>query len=150
MLCPASRLITDLRYRMISSLKIVTRLGISARSLLGCNMMRSLYRFLEEDGDELLLGWLWKVPVVFVATVSLLGRWLYVPYGRYGDHRSRIPLPAMVTSVKLPARQVWLIQEIPSLAVPLFLLLNVGGRFVGAVNPNIVLLGMFLLHYVNR
>lgn len=114
-------------------------------------MMRSLYRFLEEDGDELLLGWLWKVPVVFVATVAFLSKWLYVPYGRYGDQRpGRIQLPAMVTSLKLPARQVWLIQEVPSLAVPLFLLLNVGGRHVGAVNPNIVLLGMFLLHYANR
>ena len=109
----------------------------------------SFNRFLEEERDEQLLGWLWKGALVFIATVSLLGRWLRVPYGRYGDQKG-VLRHLKLTSIKLPARQAWLVQEMPALVVPLFLLLNIGGRHVGTANPNIVLLGMFLLHYANR
>ena len=109
-------------------------------------MAFSVHRYFEEDRDEILLGWLWKALLAFIAFSSLIGR---VPYGRYGDDKGVLSR-LLVVSFKLPARQAWVVQEIPSLAVPLFLLLIIGGRYVGTINPNMVLLGMFLLHYINR
>ena len=106
---------------------------------------------LEDDGDEHLLPWIWRGLLVFMASFSLLafGNCVRVPYGRYSDQRSVLSR-LRLTSFKAPARLVWMTQEAPSVLVPLYLILNVGGRYVGAFNPNIVLLGMFLLHYVNR
>ena len=106
---------------------------------------------LEDDGDEQLLPCVWKGLLVFMAFFSFLafGKCVWVPYGRYGDQRSVLST-LWLTSFKVPARLAWMIQEVPSVLVPLYLVLNVGGRYVGAFNPNIVLLGMFLLHYLNR
>lgn len=111
-----------------------------------CNMAFSVHRYFEEDRDEILLGWLWKALLAFIALASLIGR---IPYGRYSGDKGLLSR-LMVSSFKLPARQAWVVQEIPSLAVPLILLLIIGGRYVGAINPNMILLGMFLLHYANR
>ena len=115
------------------------------------SVFKSAYQFLEEDGDESLLPWLWKALFAFMAFFSCaaFARCVWVPYGRYGNQRGLLRRLGL-TSLKLPARQVWLLQEMPSLVVPLFLVLSVGGRHVGSLNPNIVLLGMFLLHYANR
>lgn len=114
--------------------------------------MTSLFaRLLEDDGDEQLLPWVGKGLLVFIAFFSFLafGKCLWVPYGRYSDQRgvlSRLRL----TSFKVPAGLAWMTQVIPSVLVPLYLALNVGGRYVGAFNPNVVLLGMFLIHHINR
>ena len=120
-------------------------------SWLDTDMTDFLTRFLNEDRDEHLLPWVWKGLLAFMTIFSCLsfGKCVWVPYGRYSDQKgflSRLGL----TSFKLPARQAWMIQEVPSVVIPLYLILSTGGKYVGAFNPNIVLLGMFLLHYVNR
>ena len=107
--------------------------------------------FLENDGDEELLPWVCKGLLVIMVLFSFLafGKCVWVPYGRYGDQRGVLSR-LWLTSFKIPARLAWMVQEMPSVVIPLYLVLNVGGRYVGAFNPNIALLGMFLLHYVNR
>ena len=107
--------------------------------------------FLEGDADEHVLPWLWGSLLALMALSSslALGGCLRVPYGRYSDQRSLLSCLRM-TSCKVPARVAWMAQELPAMVVPLYLVLNVGGRYVGSFNPNIVLLGMFLLHYANR
>ena len=70
---------------------------------------------------------------------------LRLPYGRYGKS-------GLACNMYLSARKAWVLQELPSVVVPLFLLFNIGGtQLVGdLVSPNIILVGMFLLHYVQR
>ena len=71
-----------------------------------------------------------------------------VPYGRY--HKPGSLLYSINSMLTLPPKVAWLIQELPAVVIPLFCLLNVGGDQVGEFNPNIILLGMFLMHYLNR
>ena len=109
--------------------------------------------FLEDDGDEHLLQWIWLALLTVMGASSCLAfsSCVRAPYGRYGHQQSGSLLSRTgLTACKVPARAAWMLQEMPALVVPLYLVLNVGGRYVGAFNPNIVLLGMFLLHYVNR
>ena len=105
-----------------------------------------LQEFMAEDGDEFVMGWLWKALLAVVVCASLTK----VPYGKCSHNEGLLPR-LLLTSLKLPARPAWFMMESPAFFVPGFLLLGVGGRYVtGAVNPNMVLLGMFLLHYFNR
>ena len=66
-----------------------------------------------------------------------------ISYGRYDNDDKG-------TKFKVPAKVAWFVMEMPSFVIPTFLILNVGGNYVGEFNPNIVLLGMFILHYFNR
>ncbi|KAB1281336.1 3-oxo-5-alpha-steroid 4-dehydrogenase 1 [Camelus dromedarius] len=62
------------------------------------------------------------------------------PYGRYASPHSAFPVPA---------RAAWVLQELPSLALPL---LACAGARAERLNrwPNCILLGMFLIHYAQR
>lgn len=105
------------------------------------NMASSLYKFLEEDGDEAIIGWLWKCLLLLIAGSSLFK----IPYGKNNNGKL-----GGLFSVTISARLGWFVMELPALAVPLLLLLTIGGRHVGSFNPNIILLGMFIAHYTNR
>lgn len=107
---------------------------------------QSLLLRLRNRSDEQLLDWLWKglllsgVAMIVLAEVIKLR----IPYGRYGKS-------SLACNMYMSARTAWFTQELPSVVVPLFLLLNVGGaQLAGAPNPNIVLVGMFLVHYLQR
>lgn len=63
-----------------------------------------------------------------------------IPYGKHSKN----------WGLKIPARMGWFVMEMPSFVLPLYLVFNVGGAHVGKINPNVVLLGMFILHYFNR
>ena len=107
--------------------------------------------FFATDGDRLLLDWVWKAELVVGVLLVLLDHYnVRIPYGRYGSDGKWRGVLAFVKALKLPARLAWFVQELPAFVVPLVFVLNVGGRYVGVFNPNIVLLGMFLLHYFNR
>lgn len=106
--------------------------------------------WLLEGKDEQLLegmGWFLLLLGAFVALLGLLK--VEVPYGRYGNNGGLLSY-LLLTNLKMPAKLGWFLMEMPSFAVPTYLVLNVGGKYVGQVNPNIVLLGMFILHYFNR
>ena len=110
-------------------------------------MVYSFYEFLAEDGDEAIIGWLWKGLLLVIAVSSFVK----VPYGKNSYGTGGGLLPRMIlASVTVPARLGWFVMELPALAIPLFLLFSIGGRYSGSLNPNMVLLGMFILHYVNR
>lgn len=110
----------------------------------------ALKEWLWEGGDvPLLEGMSWFLLAVGVLVVLLQLLSVQAPYGRYGNNSGLIP-SLLLTNVKLPAKLAWFCMELPSFVIPLYLILNVGGKHVGTVNPNIVLLGMFLLHYFNR
>lgn len=107
----------------------------------------SLLQWLRNRGDLDLLDWTWKGMIASGLALILLSEVikLRIPYGRYGKS-------ALACNMYLSARKAWMLQELPSVVVPLFLLLNIGGAQLigGLVNPNIILVGMFLLHYVQR
>ena len=111
-------------------------------------MAFSLYQFLAEDGDEAFIGWLWKGLLLLIPLASLLK----VPYGKNNsDSRGdRLLQKLILASVTIPARLGWFIMELPAFAVPVLLLFTIGGRYTGAVNPNMVLLTLFIMHYFNR
>ncbi len=93
------------------------------------------------------LGWFLLAVGALIVLIHLLH--VQVPYGK---HSSDVGLLStlLLSNVKVPAKVGWFLQELPSLVIPLYLILNVGGEHVGEVNPNIILLGMFILHYFNR
>ncbi|XP_014683903.1 3-oxo-5-alpha-steroid 4-dehydrogenase 1 [Equus asinus] len=62
------------------------------------------------------------------------------PYGRHLSPRS---------GFRLPARAAWAVQELPSLAVPLFVCAGAAADRLQRW-PNSILLAMFLVHYVQR
>ena len=96
--------------------------------------------FLADDGDEAVIGWLWKVLLLII----FVGSFQKVAYGK--NNASHVGGRQMA----IPARLGWFMMELPALAVPLLLLFTVGGRYVGSLNPNMVLLGLFILHYLHR
>lgn len=111
----------------------------------------SLRAWLQQDKD---------LPFLEGATVFILGLGIAlvcisvfdcrIPYGRYGSDRKGFFHSIGLTNYKIHAKLAWFVQELPSLVIPLYCLLNVGGKYVGELNPNIVILGMFVLHYFNR
>lgn len=105
--------------------------------------MFSLQAFLAEERDRPILEWATLFLPLLGVSLLFIRR---IPYGRYSNERST----AFLTACRVPARIAMFVQESPAFAVPMYLVLNVGGRYVGAFNPNIVLLGMFLLHYFQR
>ena len=109
--------------------------------------MESFVEYLREGRDEAFVDFVWKGMLflgVGILFASLLG--LRIPYGRHKNST----LSRIVFKCYLNQRTSWLLQELPALVVPLFLLLNVGGEKVKGFTPNMVLLGMFLLHYIQR
>lgn len=83
-----------------------------------------------------------------VCAISLLN--FRIPYGRYTSDTSPIFHTLGLTSCKISAKLAWFLQELPSFVLPLYCLLNIGGKEVGEFNPNIIFIGMFVLHYFNR
>ncbi|XP_052598893.1 3-oxo-5-alpha-steroid 4-dehydrogenase 1 isoform X3 [Peromyscus californicus insignis] len=73
---------------------------------------------------------------VIFATLS----WIGSPYGRYS---SQFP------GLQVPARPAWFLQELPSMAWPLYECARPAAARLGIL-PNRVLLAMFLIHYVQR
>ena len=109
-----------------------------------------LREYLEAGGDAQLvasLGWLMLSIAAVLVFLEYLG--VEVPYGRYSNSKTFIA-SLLWTNFRVPAKLGWFVMEMPSFVIPLYLVLNVGGHHVGEVNPNIVLLGMFILHYFNR
>ena len=107
----------------------------------------SLLQWFRNRGDQDLLDWTWRGLMASGLAMIVLSEVikLRIPYGRYGKS-------ALACNMYLSVRKAWVLQELPSLVVPLFLVFNIGGAQLvrGLVNPNIILVGMFLLHYVQR
>lgn len=70
------------------------------------------------------------------ALLTLVGS----PYGRYVSQRS---------AWRVRATTAWAVQELPSLAVPLFVCFATAAERLGCW-PNRVLLAMFIVHYTQR
>ena len=99
--------------------------------------------FMNRGGDLLVIEIGWRIMIALGAFVaSLAVARIVIPNNR-SIWRRCLLLP-------LPAKLGWFVQEAPALCVPLFLITNVGGRYLGKMNANTILLGMFLLHYVHR
>ena len=81
---------------------------------------------------------------VALVALYLLGYEVQFCYGRYNNL-----LPYWCGAVG--AKKAWFIQELPSLVIPIALLAFSGGEQIkGEVTPNLVLLAMYLMHYVQR
>lgn len=93
------------------------------------------------------MGWLLLATASVLVFLESLN--VEIPYGRYSDNKTLIA-SLLWTNIKVPAKLGWFVMEMPSFVIPLYLVLNVGGDRIGEVNPNIVLLGMFIMHYFNR
>ena len=118
-----------------------------AASSTGAQSLRAWFR---EEKDLYLLeamGWFLLLVSSSLVLMDLLN--IQVPYGRYGDNKGILSY-ILLTRLKISAKVGWFIMEMPSFVIPLYFILNVGGKNVGEFNPNMVLLGMFILHYFNR
>ncbi|XP_012869313.1 PREDICTED: 3-oxo-5-alpha-steroid 4-dehydrogenase 1 [Dipodomys ordii] len=67
-------------------------------------------------------------------------QWVGSPYGRYSPQWS---------GPRVPARAAWLLQELPSLAWPLYECARARALRLASW-PNRILLAMFVLHYIHR
>ena len=84
----------------------------------------------------------WKAVIVWSFMVGVIQLLMPAPYGRYtrGGYGFGVNV-----------RVAWVIQESPSFLVPVFVAGYLGGdKITGTVNPNVILLSMFLLHYFQR
>ena len=109
------------------------------------NKMAFVSDYFRSGGDLVFLEWIsWLLIVggLFIVVASILG--FRIPYGRYGKTK-------LALNLYMSSRTAWLLQELPSVVFPLYFSLTVGGKQLkGEVNPNIVLLAMFLIHYLQR
>ena len=114
--------------------------------------MASLHEWLREGKDASLLQYSGWLLIILGLSLPIFGLFnLRIPYGRYGStEQGGLFARLGLTKFKLPAKLAWFVMEMPSFLIPVYLVLNVGGKYVGQFNPNIVLLGMFILHYFNR
>ena len=107
--------------------------------------MVAITDYLKESKDWFICEWImWTLILIAVALIILYLVQFNIPYGRYNSTRINL------CDISVDAKLGWFIQELPSLILPLYLLLNVGGDQVGDFNPNIILLSMFVMHYVQR
>ena len=84
----------------------------------------------------------WKAVIVWSFVVGVIQLLIPAPYGRYT--RAGYGFDVNV-------RVAWVLQECPSFVVPVFAAGYLGGdKITGTVNPNVILLSMFLLHYFQR
>ena len=107
------------------------------------SVFAAVQAYLSRGEDLFLIEIGWRAMIAMgILLVSLSLFRVAVPYGRH-TWKGGLLLP-------LPAKLGWFVQEAPALCVPLFLITNVGGKHLGKINANTILLGMFLLHYVHR
>ncbi|XP_067906732.1 3-oxo-5-alpha-steroid 4-dehydrogenase 1 [Heterodontus francisci] len=93
-----------------------------------------------DSESELLLEWLSWLMFLIGGCIFIVLRFFDLPYGRYACRKFGFPV-----NVKL----AWFIQEIPSLAVP-FYLVFFSSDIRPLQLPNQLLLGMFICHYIHR
>lgn len=74
----------------------------------------------------------------------LLG--VQAPYGKYADKASKLGMGWLQMNPKL----AWLLQELPSFAIPAGFWATSSNPAVWTVSPQSILLACFLLHYLNR
>lgn len=89
-----------------------------------------------------LLDFTWKAIILGSFATAVIQLFISAPYGRYSRGGY---------GFSINARLAWVVQECPSFVVPVF----VAGclradQIKGELNPNVVLLSMFLLHYFQR
>lgn len=88
------------------------------------------------------LEFTWKAVIALQVVIGIAQLVISAPYGRYT--RGGYGFPVNV-------RVAWVLQECPSFLIPVFVAGYLGGdKITGALNPNVVLLSMFLLHYFQR
>ena len=90
---------------------------------------------------EALLHWLSVAMLVTALLTFVATSFIAAPYGRYSTSRGWGAL--------LPAGAAWAVMESPNLWVPLLVHRLYGSRVLGHL-PNMLLLSMFYVHYVNR
>ena len=106
--------------------------------------MEAILTFFHEGSDWNIIQYM-NYAIFITAIMIMIGYLIGYQvslYGRYGDTMK-------ICSVNPKA--AWFIQELPSVIIPLCCLFHIGGDQInGEVNPNMVLLGMFLMHYIQR
>eukprot|EP00301_Raphidiophrys_heterophryoidea_P000207 c10107_g1_i2.p1 GENE.c10107_g1_i2~~c10107_g1_i2.p1 ORF type:complete len:274 (-),score=40.16 c10107_g1_i2:500-1321(-) len=97
--------------------------------------------------EQYICFWICASLLVFFASVMIplaLGT-VVAPYGRY----EQIKVPGVSSGPSIPPRLGWIVQESPTLIFSAFLLLTADERVY--TNPaNIILVALFVIHYINR
>ncbi|XP_051872486.1 3-oxo-5-alpha-steroid 4-dehydrogenase 1 [Pristis pectinata] len=101
--------------------------------------LQPVFRFLSHMNNESevlveLLSWL----IILIGGCILALRFVEIPYGRYSSSKYRFLINGKVA---------WFVQEIPSLAIPLYLFFSADKPLQP---PNMLMLGMFICHYSQR
>lgn len=115
------------------------RAPLSVWCAMGVSDVCWLWRRVSGPEEQRLLELLSYGLVALGAGSAVLLCFIHMPYGRYSSRRF---------GWLLPARPAWVLQELPSLLVPIGL--AACGGAVSAAWPNRILLGCFIVHYVQR
>lgn len=86
--------------------------------------------------------------IVLVIGVCLIGllRFLKAPYGRYHDYK----LFSTFQCTPISARVGWVFMESPNLLIPGFIALTHVSEVLSLQGGNLVLLSMYIIHYIYR
>lgn len=104
--------------------------------------LKNTHRILSAMNEFDVLEFTWKAVIALQVVIGIAQLVISAPYGRYT--RGGYGFPVNV-------RVAWVLQECPSFLIPVFVAGYLGGdKITGALNPNVVLLSMFLLHYFQR
>ena len=106
--------------------------------------------FLPHDTEQQAATWntIYALSFGFIAFSGFtffaeMGLGIHAKYGRFSQLSS--------SSIKVPAKIAWFIQELPSWAIPTwFLIKSFGESFESVPIANRLLLSLFVLHYTNR
>ncbi|XP_069469823.1 3-oxo-5-alpha-steroid 4-dehydrogenase 1 isoform X2 [Ambystoma mexicanum] len=107
-------------------------------SVLGMSVAGGMAGALLQGGEPRLLELLSGLMVLMGIASYVALRWIQAPYGRYASAAFGFPVPA---------RLAWFLQELPSLCIPIALLLYSSRT---PPLPQLLLLGAFIAHYVQR
>ena len=90
------------------------------------------------QNEESVLDWMAYVMIITAAVVALLLQFVDAPYGRYASSS---------WGCLVNGKVAWVLQELPSLLVPVSLLYYHAWPIP---TPNAILISMFLIHYTQR
>jgi len=119
---------------------------MSTKGLLGGTVFDRAYGLFGVETDEALILRMCQIGLIYTVVVGLYSMLKPAPYGRYS---ATTGISSWIYGPPINAKLAWMLQEMPSVAVPAILLFQSKCVLLSSV-PNLILTILFMTHYVQR